>query len=188
MLTAQQLEPTITSVEMLRNMNATVGYCNGSFINHYLKDVLGFKSIKIKSYNSTPQYAQALNRGEIAAIFLEVPVAKVFLAQYCKSFVRTGETFKVGGFGFAFPREFSWLSEANKALMTASESGKLKKLEDTFLTSEKCVDDDESFPNEYESLSPQSFSTLFVLTGGTSTVCLVVYILKRIGRRLVRRM
>ena len=82
MLTAQQFEPTITSVEMLRKMNATVGYCNGSFINHYLKDVLGFKSIKIKSYDSTPQYAQALNRGEIAAIFLEVPVAKVFLAQY----------------------------------------------------------------------------------------------------------
>ncbi|GKG20645.1 hypothetical protein Tco_0380446, partial [Tanacetum coccineum] len=52
--TAQRLEPTITSVEMLRNMNATVGYCN----------------------------------------------AKVFLAQYCKSFIRTGETFKVGGFGF----------------------------------------------------------------------------------------
>ncbi|XP_023771324.1 glutamate receptor 2.9 [Lactuca sativa] len=188
MLTAQQFEPTITSVEMLRKMNATVGYCNGSFINHYLKDVLGFKSIKIKSYDSTPQYAQALNRGEIAAIFLEVPVAKVFLAQYCKRFVRTGETFKVGGFGFAFPREFSWLSEANKALMTASESGKLKELEDTFLTSGKCVDDDESFPNEYESLSPQSFSTLFVLTGGTSTVCLVVYILKRIRRRLIRIM
>lgn len=88
----------------------------------------------------------------------------------------------------AFPREFSWLSEANKALMTASESGKLKELEDTFLTSGKCVDDDESFPNEYESLSPQSFSTLFVLTGGTSTVCLVVYILKRIRRRLIRIM
>lgn len=100
MLTAQQFEPTITSVEMLRNMNATVGYCNGSFINYYLKDVLGFKSFKVNSYNSTHRYAEALNSGEIAAIFLEAPVAKVFLAQYCKSFVRTGETFKVGGFGF----------------------------------------------------------------------------------------
>ncbi|KAJ0744352.1 putative solute-binding protein family 3/ domain of MltF [Helianthus annuus] len=100
MLTAQWLEPTITSVEVLRNMNATVGYCNGSLVHHYLKDVLGFNSFKVKSYNSTHRYAEALNSGEIAAIFLEVPAAKVFLAQYCKSFIRTGETFKVGGYGF----------------------------------------------------------------------------------------
>ncbi|GJS37149.1 glutamate receptor 2.8-like protein [Tanacetum coccineum] len=100
MLTAQRLEPSITSVEKLRNTHATVGYCNGSFVNDYLTDVLGFDNITIKSYNSTHGYAEALNSGEIAAIFLEVPAAKVFLAQYCKSFIRTGETFKVGGFGF----------------------------------------------------------------------------------------
>ncbi|CAH1425699.1 unnamed protein product [Lactuca virosa] len=178
MLTAQRLEPTITSVEMLRNMNATVGYCNGSFVNHYLEDVLGFNSIKTNSYNSTHRYAEALNSGEIAAIFLEVPAAKVFLAQYCKSFVRTGETFKVGGFGFAFPRDFPRLSDANNAVIRVTESGKLKELEDKFLISEKCVDD-ESFPNEDESLSLRSFSVLFELTGGTSTVALVVYIVMR---------
>ncbi|KAL8189245.1 hypothetical protein R6Q57_028811 [Mikania cordata] len=175
MLTAQRLEPTISSVEALRNMNATVGYCNGSLVNHYLKDVLGFKSFNVKSYNSTQRYAEALNRGEIAAIFLEVPSAKVFLAQYCKSFVRTGETFKVGGFGFAFPRKFSWLSEANKALMNVSESGKLKELEDTYIISEKCVDN-ESFPNENESLSHRSFSILLELTAGTSTLAFAIYI------------
>ncbi|KAK1416727.1 hypothetical protein QVD17_25843 [Tagetes erecta] len=176
MLTAQRLEPTITSVEALRNMNATVGYCNGSLVNHYLKDVLGFKNFKVKSYNSTHRYAEALNSGEIAAIFLEVPAAKVFLAQYCRSFIRTGETFKVGGFGFAFPRRYSWLSEANKALMNISESGKLKEFEDAYLTSEKCVDDEPS-PNEDESLSLRSFSILFELTGGTSTLVLVIYII-----------
>lgn len=79
----------------------------------------------------------------------------------------------------AFPKGFSWLSDANKALMNVSESGKLKELEDTFLTSEKCVDD-ESFPNGDESLSPLSFSILFVLTGGTSTVALVVYVVMSI--------
>ncbi|XP_024980447.1 glutamate receptor 2.6-like [Cynara cardunculus var. scolymus] len=176
MLTAQRLEPAITSVEALRNMNATVGYCNGSFINYYLKEVLDFEDVKVKSYNSTHRYAEALNSGEIAAIFLEVPAAKVFLAQYCKSFIRTGETFKVGGFGFAFPRKFSWLSDANKALMNVSESGMLKELEDAFLISEKCVDD-ESFPNEDESLSPRSFAILFELTAGASTLVLVMYII-----------
>ncbi|KAJ0700869.1 putative periplasmic binding protein-like I [Helianthus annuus] len=179
MLTAQRLEPTITSVEVLRNMNATVGYCNGSLVHHYLKDVLGFNSFKVKSYNSTHRYAEALNSGEIAAIFLEVPAAKVFLAQYCKSFIRTGETFKVGGYGFAFPRKYTLLSEVNKALTNVSESGKLKELEDASLTSEKCVDE-KSSPNEDESLSPRGFSILFELTGGTSTVALAIYIITSI--------
>ncbi|XP_024979119.1 glutamate receptor 2.8-like [Cynara cardunculus var. scolymus] len=176
MLTAQRLEPTITSVETLRNMNATVGYCNGSFINYYLKEVLHFEDVKVKSYNSTHRYAEALNGGEIAAIFLEVPAAKVFLAQYCNSFIRTGETFKVGGFGFAFPRDFPRLSDANKALMHVAESGKLKELEDAHLISEKCVDE-ESSPDEESRLSFRSFSALFMITGGTSTIALAIYIM-----------
>ncbi|KAI7754654.1 hypothetical protein M8C21_030933 [Ambrosia artemisiifolia] len=175
MLTAQRLEPTITSVEMLRSMNATVGYCNGSYINRYLEKVLEFKDFRIKSYNSTHGYAAGLNSGEIKAIFLEVPAAKVFLAQYCKSFIRTGETFKVGGFGFAFHKGFERLSEANAALMNVSESGKLKELEDKHLISEECVDE-ESSPDENGRLNLHSFWVLFVLTGGTSTVALVIYI------------
>ena len=98
MLTAQRLEPSITSVEMLRDMNATVGSCSGSFINDYLTTALNFSNTK--TYNSTRGYAEALNSGEIAAIFLEVPAAKLFLAQYCKSFIRTGDIIQVGGFGF----------------------------------------------------------------------------------------
>ncbi|KAK9078222.1 hypothetical protein SSX86_002279 [Deinandra increscens subsp. villosa] len=176
MLTAQRLEPTITSVEMLRNMNATVGYCNGSFINKYLHEVLRFENFSINSYNTTHGYAEALYSGEIAAIFLEVPAAKVFLAQYCKSFIRTGETFKVGGFGFAFQKGFSRLSEANKALMNVSESGKLKEIEKKYIISEQCVDE-ESSPDEAGRLSLDSFWVLFLLTGGTSTVALVTYII-----------
>ncbi|KAI7750409.1 hypothetical protein M8C21_013426, partial [Ambrosia artemisiifolia] len=169
MLTAQRLEPTITSVEMLRNMNATVGYCSGSFVNKYLDQVLRFQNFRIKSYNSTDGYAKGLNSGEIKAIFLEVPAAKVFLAQYCKSFVRTGETFKVGGFGFAFHEEFPRLSDANKALMNVSESKKLKELEDKHLNSEKCVDE-ESSPDEKGTLNLHR----------TSTVALVIYVIMNI--------
>ncbi|KAL7599493.1 hypothetical protein Lser_V15G25070 [Lactuca serriola] len=179
MLTAERLEPTISSVEMLRNMNATVGYCNGSFVDRYLTGVLGFPNVKTNSYNSTHQYAEALNSGEIAAIFLEVPATKVFLAQYCRSFIRTGETFKVGGFGFAFPKEYDRLSEANEALMNVAESGRLKELEEVHIISEKCIDED-SAPNEEDSLSARSFWVLFVLTVGVSTVALVIYIIIRI--------
>ncbi|XP_076924199.1 glutamate receptor 2.2-like [Bidens hawaiensis] len=176
MLTAQRLEPTITSVEMLRNRNAIVGYCNGSFVDRYLQNVLGFTNITTQSYNSTHEYAEALNSRKIEAIFLEVPAAKVFLAQYCKSFKRTGETFKVGGFGFAFSRSFEHLSNANKALMNVAESKKLKELEDKYFISEECVDE-ESSPDKAGKLNFHSFWVLFLLTGGTSTVALVIYII-----------
>ncbi|KAJ9538517.1 hypothetical protein OSB04_031250 [Centaurea solstitialis] len=175
MLTAQRLEPAIESVEHLRNMNATVGYCNGEFIRDYLRDILHFDNVSINSYNSTHQYAEALNNGEIKAIFLDVPSTKVFLAQYCKSFIRTRETFKVGGFGFAFRKGFN-LSDANEALMNVTENGKLKELEDRFLNSAKCVDDESSTDKDTR-LSTHSFWVLFTLTGGTSTVALAIYII-----------
>lgn len=60
--------------------------------------------------------------------------------------------------------------------MKVAESRKLKELEDTFLNSEKCVDE-ESSPDKDTSLSPRSFWVLFELTGGTSTVALVIYII-----------
>ncbi|KAK1416726.1 hypothetical protein QVD17_25842 [Tagetes erecta] len=176
MLTAQRLEPMITSVESLRNTNATVGYCKGEFIRKYLDDVLTFPNISIKSYNSTDEYAEALNSGEIAAIFLEVPAAKLFLAQYCKSFIRSGETFKVGGYGFAFHKNYERFSEANQELLNISESGRLKELEDIYLINEKCVDE-ESSPDENGQLDLHSYWVLFVLTGGTSTIALVIYLI-----------
>ncbi|KAL8223702.1 hypothetical protein R6Q57_019177 [Mikania cordata] len=182
MLTAQRREPTVTSVEMLRNTNATVGYCNGSFINDYLKTVLGFEDIKIRNYSSIERYAEALNNKEIVAIFLEVPVAKIFLAQYCKSFMRTGKTFKVGGFGFAFARGFTRLADANIALMNITESGRLQYLENQYLNLGKQCVDDESSPNKNESLSFHSFRALFTLTGGTSTLALSIYIIMRINK------
>ncbi|GKE76283.1 hypothetical protein Tco_1542403 [Tanacetum coccineum] len=76
----------------------------------------------------------------------------------------------------AFPRNFAYMSEANKAIMNITESGKLKKFEDEYLISEKCIDN-KSFPNEDESLSPHSFSVLFEITGGTSTVAFILYII-----------
>lgn len=100
MLTAKRLEPTITNVETLKNTHATVGYCSASVVGDFLKNVLSFDNVVIKSYNSIPEYAEALDIGEISAIFLEVPVAKIFLSQYCGKYTRTRETFKLGGFGF----------------------------------------------------------------------------------------
>lgn len=99
-LTVERLEPTVTDVESLRNGNAEVGYCRGTFVADYLVDVLEFHRDNIKNYNSPEDYAQALRSQEIAAAFLEVPFAKLFIAKYCKEFTIAGPIYKVGGFGF----------------------------------------------------------------------------------------
>ncbi|KAL6975454.1 hypothetical protein U1Q18_024249 [Sarracenia purpurea var. burkii] len=100
MLTVQRLQPAIADVETLKSGNALVGNCKGSFVARYLVEVLGIKSSNIKNFTSPEEYARALRTGEVAATFLEVPLAKLFLAKYCRSFTMAGPTYKVGGFGF----------------------------------------------------------------------------------------
>ncbi|KAK1371886.1 Lig_chan domain-containing protein/SBP_bac_3 domain-containing protein/ANF_receptor domain-containing protein [Heracleum sosnowskyi] len=179
MLTAQMLEPSIKDVATLKKMNATVGYCKGSFLKSYIIGTLGFDPANIRKYPSTAAYAKALNTKEIAGIFLEVPPAKVFLAQYCKSFIKTEKTFKVGGFGFAFEKGFPLLPAINNAIMNITESGELLKLEQKYINSEECVDAD-TVSNEEASIGLNSFSILFMLTGCTSTFALVMFVIRHL--------
>lgn len=100
MLTIQKLEPTISNIETLQRMNAFVGCGRGSFVKGYLETVLHFPTETIKNYSTPDGLADALRNQEIAATFLEVPFAKLFLAKFCKEFMISGPTYKVGGFGF----------------------------------------------------------------------------------------
>ncbi|XP_073124758.1 glutamate receptor 2.6-like isoform X2 [Henckelia pumila] len=176
-LQVQHLKPVIDHIEILKSENAHVGCSKRSFVKGYLEEALHFKSENIKNFTSTEAYADALWSGEIAAAFLEVPVAKLFVAKYCKSFVIAGPTYQVGGYGFAFPKGSLLLPDMDEALLNIFETGLLKDLEDNLLASEKCVEIQSD--NETVSLSPQSFFVLFIFTGGTSTVALVVYYFHR---------
>lgn len=73
----------------------------------------------------------------------------------------------------AFPKGSLLLPDMDEALLNVFETGVLKNLEDSLLASEKCVETQSD--NETASLSPQSFFVLFIFTGGTSTLALVVY-------------
>ncbi|KAI4333608.1 hypothetical protein L6164_018392 [Bauhinia variegata] len=176
MLTVERLEPTINDVEQLRNSNAMVGYSRGSFLQTYLQKVLHFHPANLKYLNSSEEYAEALRRKEIAAFFLEVAVSKIFLAKYCKEFTQAGPMYKVGGLGFAFPKGSPLLPSVNRALLEVFESGKLREIENKMLAAEKC--EEAATDGESTSLSPQSFWALFILTGGTSTFALLIYIIR----------
>ncbi|CAK9141165.1 unnamed protein product [Ilex paraguariensis] len=170
MLTIQRLEPTVADIETLKHSNALVGYSRKSFVVNYLVDVLHFNTQNCKNISTTEEFALALRSGKIAAAFLEVPVAKLFLAKYCKSFITAGPTYK------AFPKGSPMLPDINQALLKVSESGALHELERSMTRSEKCLDEESD--KENVSLSANSFWVLFVFTGGTSTTALAIYIIR----------
>ncbi|KAI8006097.1 Glutamate receptor 2.2 [Camellia lanceoleosa] len=178
MLTVPRLEPTVADIETLKYNNAMVGCTNKSFVANYLGQVLNFSHNCMKHYNRQEEIAQALRTKEIAAAFLDAPVAKLFLARYCKSFIRAGPTYKIGGYGFVFPKGSPILSDINEALAKVIDTGKLRELEDNMASTESCVDVD---PNSdtVMSLCPNSFFALFILTGGTSTFALLIYVVVR---------
>lgn len=100
MLTIQKFEATISNIETLHRKNASVGNGRGTFVQRYLEEVLDFPAENIKGYSTPNDLVNALRNQEIAAAFLEVPFAKLFLARFCKEFVISGPTYLVGGFGF----------------------------------------------------------------------------------------
>ncbi|KAI3525201.1 hypothetical protein L1887_03875 [Cichorium endivia] len=175
MLTVKRLIPKVADFETLKNGNAIVGYGQGAHVATYLVDVLGFKPTNIKAFTSPEGYARALKNKEISAVFLEAPFTKLFLAKYCKSFITAGPTFGDGGFAFVLPKGSPMVADFTKALLNVSESGTLQDIEKRMIGSEKCVDMD-SDRDEYESLGLDSFWSLLVLTGGTSSIALVIYV------------
>lgn len=100
MLTLQNIVPKIANIETLQNENAFVGCSKASFVREYLVDVLKFNENNVKNFTKPEDYAAALRWGDISAAFLEVPVARLFVAKYCNSFTIAGPTYKVGGYGF----------------------------------------------------------------------------------------
>lgn len=69
------------------------------------------------------------------------------------------------------------LPDINKAIMNITESGRLLVLEDQYINNEECKDVD-SAPSDDGSIGLNSFSVLFAISGGISTISLAMYILK----------
>lgn len=100
MMTISRVQPSVLDVETLKKGNGTVG-CNGnSFIVRYLIDVLEFRPENIKRISSISDYPKAFESGEIQAAFFVAPHAKVFLACYCKGYMKAGPIYKPSGFAF----------------------------------------------------------------------------------------
>ncbi|XP_042494374.1 glutamate receptor 2.5-like isoform X3 [Macadamia integrifolia] len=103
-LTVQQLQPTITDLNDIKNNGYYVGHQYGSFVKDFLIDHLHLDKSKVKSYKTPDEYHYALSNGTdnggVAAIFDELPYVQVFLNMYCNRYTTVGRTYSSEGFGF----------------------------------------------------------------------------------------
>ncbi|XVF36282.1 hypothetical protein REPUB_Repub19eG0044700 [Reevesia pubescens] len=180
MLTISRLEPSVSDIETLLRTNAPVG-CNGnSFIVNYLINVVGFKPENIKKIDSINDYPDAFKSGDIEAAFFVVPHAKVFLAKYCKGYTMTGPTFKLGGFGFVFPKGSPLTFDFSEAILKATEDGEMPQLEEHLRSSYNCSRSIDM--SDGSSLGPRPFTGLFFISGGISAFAFLVTTV-RLARR-----
>ncbi|KAL6975453.1 hypothetical protein U1Q18_024248 [Sarracenia purpurea var. burkii] len=88
-----------------------------------------------------------------------------------------------------FPKGSPMLPDIAEALLKVSETGELRALENKMLRSEKCVEEESESDSESElgdaSLGLNSFWILFLLSGGTSTVALGIYVIPSMGKLIL---
>ncbi|KAM5588068.1 hypothetical protein ABKV19_006493 [Rosa sericea] len=170
MLTIQRLSPNVTDIEMLRNTNSLVGCDNDSFVRSYLENVLGFNNETVKvidsSYNS-----EQIRSQKLSAVFLELPYGQVFMDKN-KGFTLTKATHSFGGFSFVFQKGSPIARDFSKVILDLLENGEMRRLQDDWLTPNKRPTNTTS--DMPESLRLKSFWGLFVISGGTSTFCLII--------------
>ncbi|PIN16448.1 Glutamate-gated kainate-type ion channel receptor subunit GluR5 [Handroanthus impetiginosus] len=166
MMTVPRLQPSVVDINYLRNTNAVVG-CNGnSFIVQYLINVLRFKPENVRKIDFIQDYPKAFESGNIKAAFFVAPHAKVFLAEYCKGYTISGPSFKLGGFGFVFPKGSPLAIDISQAILKVTQNGEVNALEKNMLYHTNCTSSN-SREEETEDikLGPEPFSGLFQVLG-----------------------
>ncbi|KAK1382202.1 Glutamate receptor [Heracleum sosnowskyi] len=172
MLTVQRLEPKVKDIETINKTNAVVGCDGDSFVKDYLTNVLGLKHIK--TIRNQTDYPSEFEKGNIAAAFLELPYQKVFMQEYCNQYTTVGPTYRFGGLGFAFQKGSPIARDVSEAILIISENGVLKGLERKWFPSSKNC----SASTNTDSLTIESFWGIYLISGVTSTVCLLIFIAK----------
>ncbi|XP_022997325.1 glutamate receptor 2.5-like [Cucurbita maxima] len=170
MLTISWSQPSVTTVEMLKEMNATVG-CNAeSFICDYLNGSLKFENARIKKMNSIDDYPKAFENGSITAAFFISPHADVFLVKNCKRYTKGVSSFKLGGIGFAFPKGSDLAAKVSKSIAELTLQNNISQMEKTLLNSFQCPSADEG---NRVGLGLRPFVGLFLVCGSIALFVLL---------------
>ncbi|KAE9613557.1 hypothetical protein Lal_00016161 [Lupinus albus] len=176
MLTVQQLKPNATDIEWLKKNNAKIGCDGDSFVRTYLENVEGFKPESIVHMSNDYNYSTAFKNHLITAAFLELPYEKVYVSKYCKGYSGSVPTTRFGGLGFMFQKGSPVAKDVSKAILQLLEQGEIQKLEDKWLSpSGECTST--VISTDVETLKLGNLWVLYVISGGTSTICFILSII-----------
>ncbi|XP_044328832.1 glutamate receptor 2.7 [Triticum aestivum] len=180
MLTVQKLLPTVTDVRELQRNGHYIGYQEGSFIESSLQK-MGFDQSRMRKYNSSKGYADALSRGSakggVAAVFDEIPYLKLFLSEYCKDYMMVGPIYKTVGLSFVFPKDSPMTGDVSRGILTLAEGEKMSKIEKAwFGEPDACLQQSSAEVAPSSGLRFKSFGGIFLLTGLASGLTLLVYL------------
>ncbi|KAI3492326.1 hypothetical protein L1887_43256 [Cichorium endivia] len=176
MLTVQKLRPTITDIFELRARGEYIGYQDGSYIGHMLKD-MGYPNDKLKEYLSFQEYADALSNGSrnngVAAIVDDVPYLKMLMAKNCNKYLMVGPVYKSAGFGFAFPKQSPLVDDFSKGILKVIE-GRMSAISNKWFGDRAHCPEENGAVQPFDKLTVASFKGLFLISGLSSTYALIV--------------
>ncbi|PNY05654.1 glutamate receptor-like protein [Trifolium pratense] len=123
------------NIEWLKQNNLPIGCASTSaFLKDYLIQVYNIPRHQIVDVEGERDYMDKFKNKKISAIFSESPYAKLFLNKHCKDYTATTAAYKFGGMGFVFQKGAPIAKDFSVAILTLGENGKLKDLEDKWLT------------------------------------------------------
>ncbi|KAG8050141.1 hypothetical protein GUJ93_ZPchr0009g587 [Zizania palustris] len=172
-LTVEQLQPTVTSLDDVIRRGGNVGYLNDSFMPNFLMR-LKIDESKLIAFDSPDEYNEALSTGRVAVIVDEIPYLKVFLSKFCHNYTMVGPTYKFDGFGFAFPQGSPLTSEISRGILNFTSSNKMAQLEKQLYGDTTCPDKDDS--QNSSSITLHSFLGLFIITGVSTSLALILHV------------
>ncbi|CAN6819523.1 unnamed protein product [Brassica oleracea var. botrytis] len=179
LLTSQQLDSTITSMNSLLAKGEPVGYQLSSFLLGRCWES-GFSDANLVTYGSAENCDDLLSKGPqkggISAAFMEVPYVKLFLGQYCNKYKMVETPFKFNGLGFVFPIGSPLVADVSRAILQVQESNKVTQLKNAWF---KKID--ESCPDPFTNPDPHSsvsfrqlgIDSLWVLFLAAAIVCAI---------------
>ncbi|KAK4485686.1 hypothetical protein RD792_008330 [Penstemon davidsonii] len=165
-LTSESLQPGMPKQDY-------VGCRRGSFIYNFLQEQ-GFDKSKIKTYNSSEAIDEDLSKekkGGISAFYSAKPNANLFLSRFPKKYRTIGKTISTEGFGFAFQKGSPLVADVSRAVIELTENHRLSEIEERWMK--------DKLNNESDSVTEATltnFAALFGITGGITTICLLVFI------------
>ncbi|KAK4492158.1 hypothetical protein RD792_002955 [Penstemon davidsonii] len=177
---------TVQQIKLTRS--DSIGYSANSFVRVHIRNNLNFHDNRLKVYQSPDEYDEALRigskHGGVAAIMEEIPYLKVLLARYPHNYTMFASSMTTSGFGFAFQKGSPLVHDMSRAIVELREKGKLQELENKWFTNQLSPDSGGTEPSQFNTLSLDSFLGLFLLSGISKAIAIIVFFFYLIRKKL----